>query len=112
MTRFNDSGLPHDGPEREEAEQLYEDFLNRAAEELEIEKEKNIKKEEPMDIYLRKLTESFDAMGRLIDSEKYKNVKNRMSTSGSENLWVDLETKDVQEVESENINIKKEEENE
>lgn len=31
--KFNSSGLPSDGPERAEAEQLFEDFMNRLAEE-------------------------------------------------------------------------------
>jgi hypothetical protein len=124
MIKFNGKGLPDEGPEREEAEQLYEDFMQRAAEEqlelaeekqraaeeLELEKEKNIKKETPMDQYVKKLTASFEAMSRVMDSENFKNIKNRMSADGDSNIWVELETKDIKDVESENINTKEEEE--
>ena len=34
MARFSHQGLPPDGPERDEAEQLFEDFMNAAAEEV------------------------------------------------------------------------------
>jgi len=94
MAKFNHDGLPEDGPERDEAEQLYEDFLARQAEEHQL------KKEEPMEKYLRGLKESFEAMGQVMDTDKYKFLKGQMSASGGY-IWTEIEKEDINNISSE-----------
>lgn len=52
--KFNSSGLPHDGPERAEAEQLFEDFLQGMAEEHTLleEEQRRIEEEQRRSTYL------------------------------------------------------------
>jgi len=100
MAKFNHDGLPEDGPERDEAEQMYEDFLVRQAEEHQLMEEEKKEKEEPMQAYLRGLKKSFEAMGQVMDTDKYKFLKGQMSASGSY-IWTEIEKEDINNISSE-----------